>query len=334
MSVAAEHASTHYSNAFRYAQAPLWFDFYNCRVLIPEQRLYFFTMPYVLSGDEVPAGRRGLFFYDGGNGGPQPGSRCGWERIADRDWSASRERCEVHWKRRGASQMFGETEIRVTGPTSRWDVTIEPFLADQNPEETSLRHLDIGERFLLSRVPFIHRVPRMRAYASGVIEQEGRRHSFDRAIVYQAKNHGHGFPDEWIWIHAGAFREDDNLAIEAGWMRFHGGEAALVRISTPTGVRFLASWGGDEVNARRDGDHYSFRGAARDGSLRVSGEGRHGEAIKFEFPTPDGGRFDNDECLVGELAVDYGGRRLTTNMAALALARRIPPPAGQEFDRQ
>jgi hypothetical protein len=333
MSVAVDQAPTHYSNAFRYVQASRWFDFYNCRVLIPEQRLYFFTMPLMLSGADVPEGRRGLFVYDGGNGGMSLGSRCGWERIEAADWSASRDRCDVRWTRGGEDQWFGESEIRVTGPTSRWDVTIEPFLADQQPEETNLRHLDVGERLLLSRVPFIHRVPKMRAYASGSIEQDGRRHSFKRAIVYQAKNHGHGFPEEWIWIHASAFHEEADLALEAGWMRFDGGEAALVRISTPAGVRLLTSWGGDEITARRDGDTYSFRGAARDGSFRVSGEGRHGDAVAFSFPTPDGGRFDNDECLSGGLSVDCGGRHLTTHMAALARARRVPPPAGQEFDR-
>lgn len=329
-------AAAHYSNAFRFVDAPLWFDFYNCRVLVPEQRLYFFTMPFILSGTELPPERRGLFVYDGGNGGNAPGSRCAWERIGAR-WTASPERCDVRWERGGKEQVFSETEIHVTGPTSRWDVTIEPFIADQAPEETSPRRHDVAERLLLARVPFIHRVPRMRAYASGTIEQEGRRHTFSRALVYQAKNHGRGFPDEWIWIHSGAFAEDGALAIEAGSMLFSGGgSAAFIRVATPKGVRFLTSWGGaDQVMARRnDDDSYEFTGVSGDGSLRVSGRGRHGEPVTFSFPTPDGGRFDNDECLVGELTVDLDGRHLTTNMAALARARRMPPPAGDEFHRQ
>ncbi len=333
MTATAEIVPVHYSNGFRYTTAPRWFDFYNCRVLLPEQRLYFFTMPFVLSGTELPAGAGGLLVYDGGNGGPSPGSRCAWERI-DGDWSASADRCDVRWDRDGIEQEFGERRIRVTGPTSQWDVTLEPFLADQQPEETNPRRLQIGEQFLLSRVPFVHRVPRMRAYASGTIVQEGRRHSFDRAIVYQAKNHGHGFPDEWIWIHCGAFREDPALAIEAGWMRYGGGEStALIRIATALGVRFLLSSNGDAVDVRREGDTYTFHGLSRDGALEIDGTGTHGEPVAFSFPTPDGGRFENDECLTGELAVTLAGRRLTTNMAALAHAHRLPPPAGEEFYR-
>jgi hypothetical protein len=333
MTATVEIAPVHYSNGFRYTTAPRWFDFYNCRVLLPEQRLYFFTMPFVLSGTELPPGAGGLLVYDGGNGGPSPGSRCAWERIGT-GWTASPDRCDVRWRRDGAEQEFGERRIRVTGPTSQWDVTIEPFLADQQPEETNPRRLELGEQLLLSRVPFVHRVPRMRAYATGTIVQEGRRHSFQRAIVYQAKNHGHGFPDEWIWIHCGAFREDPALAIEAGWMRYaENGSAALIRISTALGVRFLMSWNGDDVDVRRDGDAYSFRGVSRDGALEIDGTGTHGDPVAFSFPAPDGGRFDNDECLTGELSVTLAGRRLTTNMAALASARRLPAPAGEGFYR-
>lgn len=331
MTATFEIAPVHYSNGFRYTAAPRWFDFYNCRVLLPERRLYFFTMPFVLSGTELPSGAAGLLVYDGGNGGPEPGSRCAWERI-DGHWSASADRCDVRWLRNGVEQELGERRIRVTGPTSTWDVTIEPFLADQHPEETNPRRLEMGERLLLSRVPFVHRVPRMRAYASGTIVQEGRRHSFERAIVYQAKNHGHGFPDEWLWIHSGAFREDPAIAIEAGWMRYGDGQSAsLVRIATALGVRFLFSWNGDDVDVRREGDAYTFRGVSRDGALEIEGTGTHGEPVAFSFPTPDGGRFDNDECLTGELSVKLAGRRLTTNMGALARARRVPPPAGEEF---
>ena len=331
MTVSAAISPVHYSNGFRYTTAPRWFDFYNCRVLIPERRLFFFTMPFILSGTELPSGMAGLLVYDGGNGGPGPAARCEWERI-DGPWSASSERCDVRWRRGGEEQEFGEQRIRVTGPTSQWDVTIEPFLADQQPEETNPRRLEMGERLLLSRVPFVHRVPRMRAYAAGTIVQEGRRYTFDRALVYQAKNHGHAFPDEWIWIHSGAFREDPAMAIEAGSMRYGDGEsAALVRISTALGVRYLMSWNGDDVRVRRDGNAYEFYAVTRDGGLEIQGAGVHGDAVAFSFPTPDGGRFDNDECLTGELTVSLAGRRLTTNMAALARAWRLPPPAGQRF---
>src|SRR5215467_15111229 len=123
-------APVHYSNGFRYTNAPRWFDFYNCRILLPERRLFFFTMPFMLSGPELPAGAGGLYVYDGGNGGAMPGGNCAWERI-EGPWSASSDRCDVRWRRGGAGQEFGERHIRVTGPTSQWDVTIEPFLADQ-----------------------------------------------------------------------------------------------------------------------------------------------------------------------------------------------------------
>ena len=52
----------HLRNGFRFANQPRWFDFYNCRVVLPEQGLYFFAVPYVLSGAEIPDEDRGYTF--------------------------------------------------------------------------------------------------------------------------------------------------------------------------------------------------------------------------------------------------------------------------------
>ena len=313
-----------YRNSFRFAGAPRWFDFYNCRVALPEQGFFFYTMPFSLSGAETG---RGFWVYDGGNGGPSGGSRCAVERLDPGDMRASSERCDVRWSKPGADDnLFSARRIRLAGPSCRWDITIEPFLADEQVVETDRRRYDVTERLLLQRAPFIHRVPRMKGFAAGTIEQEGRLHRFERGIVYQAKNHGRAFPERWLWIHANAFPEAPGLAVEAASLLAHDGKPmTLARVATPERVVMLSSLTGDDVEVGFDGGRYAFRAAAKDGSFAFSGEGRHGDEVVFSFPAPEGGVFESHECFVEPLAVRLEGRSLTAGLAALAHARWLPP---------
>jgi hypothetical protein len=311
-------------NSFRFADAPRWFDFYNCRVVLPERQLFFYTMPFVLSGVEA---ERGCWVYDGGNGGPEGRSICAVERLPEGEIQASRDFCDARWRARdGRENLFSARRIRLSGPGSQWDVTMEPFLSDDHEPDKDRRRFDIAERFLLQRVPFIHRVPQMKAFASGTIVQGGRTHHFERGVVYQAKNHGHGFPDTWLWIHANAFASAPELAIEAAALSWRGGKVVtLARVATPERVVAMSSLTGDDVGVEFDGQQYKLRAAAKDGTVEFRGEGKHSDEVVFSFPAPQGGLFESRECFIGQLAVRLHGRDLTTNMAALAHARWIPP---------
>ena len=310
-------------NAFRYRTQPQWFDFYNCRVTLPDQDVFFFVMPYLLSGENVPSERAGLYVLDGGNGGADRRMQTGIERIGMDGWSASTEGCGVHWTKDDQDNVFTETHIRMTSPHSRWDVQIEPYLTDRAEPVTDLRRFDIEERLILRRVPFIHRVPHMKGLASGVIEFAGQRYEFDRGLVYQAKNHGPRLPDRWTWIHANAFAEDETLAFEVGSNPALDGDAAMIRIIRPDSHQMLTTWEDAEIHLRRTGDGYTFSGASADGSLTVSGEATHGEAVVFRVPAPGDDTFEIDEDLLGVLSVTINGETYTTRHAAVGIAHHL-----------
>ena len=316
------------ANSYRFDGQPKWFDFWNCRVTLPDRGVYFYVMPFILSGSEVPAERVGMRLYDGGNGGDAGGptaSRCNDVPIAEGAWSASTETCNVRWRNtQGKEQWFTDTHIKVDGPTTRWDVTIESFLFDRLEAETDPRRIALEERAMLRQAPFIHRVPRMKGYASGTIEQDGVVYEFDRGIVYQAKNHGIAIPKHWTWIHANQFEEDEALAFEAaGLLNDKGQNQAMIRIITPDGVRMISAWNGDQVSVVRKGDEYHIEGEAKDGSLTVSARGLHKDNVVFTFPSPDGTDTENDESFVGDLSVTIDGRAYHARFPALGYLHRI-----------
>lgn len=311
-------------NSLRYEGASRWFDFWNVRVVLPNQRLFFFIMPFVLSGTDACTVRKGLYVYDGGNGGPAIGCRTAMEEIGTEGWSASSSKCDVRWSRFGApDNRFAEDHVCVVGPTTRWDVRITPFLADEQNPVLDKRQAELRQWMLLRKFPFIHRVPRVKGYAAGTIEHNGRCYSFERAPLYQAKNHGHAFPDDWLWIHANAFVEDEHLGLEAARLRTADGmEASMVRVARPEGTRLLCSWRGDEVEVESAGDKYRFHAQSKDLSFCISGTAVHGESVRFTFPSPDGSYFDNDECLVGVLEANVQGVSVSTTLAALGRSHR------------
>lgn len=318
-------AGTAMANSFRFSGQPRWFDFYNCRVFLPEHGVFFYAMPYMLSGAKAPQDKLGLYLYDGGNAGPAGRSVSKDIPIAREGWTASDAGCDVRWNHpeTGEAQWFTEGHIKLHGPLTTWDVKLESFLFDRDEPITDPRRFKIEEKTFLRQVPFIHRVPRMKGWASGVIEQEGNRFEFERGVVYQAKNHGHNYPENWTWIHVNHLLEDENIAFEAAGLNSDKGDAAMIRISTPDGVRFISTWAGDNVRLKRAGDHYTFGGTSADGSLEVEGEAVHGDNVVFHFPSPDGSTCENDECFVGKLSVKIDGKTYTTGHAALGYLHRV-----------
>lgn len=310
--------STEPSNALRFAGQPRWFDFYNCRVVLPEQQRFFYLLPFVLSGDEIPEARRGLYLYDGSNS--SGAHRDAMERIATGRWSASSEGCDLRW---GDGELFSATRIHVRGPRSRWDIHIRPFLSDHHGVEEAGRRFDLMEQLMLRRAPFIHRVPRMKGFATGWIEEGGKRWDLTDAPVYQAKNHGRAMPRRWMWLFANTFAEDSGLAFEiASLEQEDGPPEALARLSTPDGVELLTTGGGDSIALRWDGRQYHFSACSRDGRLALTGSATPDEHVVFTLPDPAGGGLDNAECFTGRLELDAAGRRRVATMAALGRAHR------------
>lgn len=323
--------SLDYGNALRHRRARRWFDFWNARVVLPERELFFYLMPFVLSGEDVPTESAGLYLYDGGNGGRERQPRFEQDRLpASVHWSASREACDVRWSEEdGVESRFTASEISARGPTTRWDVRIEPHLADEQKPASADRPVAVAERMMLQLVPFIHRVPRMKGWASGTIEQDGCTHRFERAPFYQAKNHGTDLPEAWTWIHGNAFAEDEDLAIEAACLRTDAGATvAMARVARAGGTRLLGTWRGDQVAVEEQRGDYRFRVSSSEGDLSLEGTARHGVSVSFTFPAPGGGRFENDECLLGALEANLDGRRVRTRAAALGRTRRVRPEGG------
>ncbi|MDX1418929.1 MAG: tocopherol cyclase family protein, partial [Rubricoccaceae bacterium] len=238
-------------NAFRHRGQPRWFDFYNCRVMLPEEGRFFFLMPYMLSGEAVSPERTGLYVLDGGNGGPTRRIQTGIERVGPDGWSAAEEGCGLSWASKGMQSVVTETAIQAVSPHGRWDVLIEPFISDRAEPVGDLRRFELEERLILRRVPFIHRVPVMKGYASGRIEWDGEEYRFDRALVYQAKNHGPTLPERWTWIHANAFAEDEELTFEVASNPTSDGAAAMVRIVRPDAHQSLTTWEGATIHLDR-----------------------------------------------------------------------------------
>lgn len=312
------------ANALRYTDQPHWFDFYNCRVALPERGVYFYVMPYINSGTSLAPDRTGLWVYDGGNGGPTRKSMCADERIGASSWSASSEKCDVRWFRNGAECVFSENAIRLTGPTTIWDITIESYLFDQDEPVLDPRRLKLEERGMLRLAPFVHRVPRMKGWATGFIEQQGVRYDFQRAVLYQAKNHGPMFPRQWTWIQANDFIEDSQLAFEVAGLQDARGDAAMLRIIRPEGVRMLSTWAGDSVSVSRSGLDYRFAARSGDGAVNVAGLGRHDpDNVLFRYACPEGGTAENDESFTGSLEVTINGQTCHARLPALGLLRKI-----------
>ena len=300
-------------NGLRYRSQPQWFDFYNLRVVLPHQGKFFFIIPYLLSGTEVK--NTGLTVYDGGNGSPD-GVAIATSTSIGGGWAASPSSCEVRW---GESNHLTASSVRCAGPTTKWNLTLRPFLTDTTKPIHHARRYDLVERMLLRYSPFVHRVPRMKGWADGWIEQNGQRWEVESAPVYQAKNHGRHLPERWIWIHANAFEEDESIAFEAAYQPgLNGTPMGLVRIARPGGVRELLTWTGADVSVvHRDG---RFEVEAQDERGCIRGVGSATEFVQFTVPDPRGEEFVITECLTGTLKLEFEGQRFTTNIAALGYA--------------
>lgn len=294
-----------------------WFDFWNCRVVLPKRGLWFHLMPHIVSGAKADPDTAGLWVLDGSGAG---GHTAGISRVGA-EFAASPDNLDVRWRAEGREHRFAAGRINASGSRSAWDVTITDAISDGSPQDA--RRLAVEERFLFGRVPFIHRVPRMKGYARGEIVCGGETFAFDRGLVYQAHNYGPRFPAAWTWVHALDIQGEDDLAFEAAGMPVEKGRVGIARVATSQGAKTLSSLLGDEVSVVEEGGEYNIAAKAKDGSLSLKAAASHGPAVRFAFPTPDGGTFAIDECFVGELALTLDGRELAARHTALGQANLL-----------
>lgn len=287
-----------------------WFEFWNVRVVLPEEGLWFHLIPHL----SVRDGEASLTVLDGGNGsgeGAAASMEVGPHRLG-------REGFSLSWEAEGEESVFAAGEVAASGPSTTWRVSVEPLVGDGSPDDARVQAAE--DSFALRRTPFVHRVPIMKGRAEGAITQGGREHRFDDGLVYLAHNYGPDFPPGWTWIHALAFDRDASLAFEAASMP--GTDQALVRICSSDGARTLSTLGGDRVEVERRGDDYSVRARSKAGDLWVTGTARHGAPVPFAFERPCGGLYEVEESFDGEVSISVSGRPHKASMAALGSAVR------------
>ncbi len=304
-----------YRNAFRFGGQPHWFDFWNLRVVLPEEGKWFFIMPHILSGQSVgEADRFTLFSGVLGDEGAQS-----WQEKVKGEWTASSENALVQWE----GGVLEEGAVVAKTAQAVWDVRWQRKLSDGTERgQEDKRAFDVVERLYLRKLPFVHRVPTMRGIAEGSIVQFGKVWDVEGGWVYQAKNHGTAFPNYWTWIHAVDTGHVEPRAMEVASMPTSNGSAGIFRWATPEGTRFFASFLGDEINLQEEDGHFSFTVKSSSGILIAEGEGEHGDIVDFSFPTPRGALFATPESFNGRLRGIVLGEEVKSDFPALGHAQK------------
>ncbi|MGD1905095.1 MAG: tocopherol cyclase family protein [Leptolyngbyaceae cyanobacterium] len=98
-----------------------------------------------------------------------------------------------------------------TGAIARWDYQIQPRYGwgpgPQRPTAGWLSYLPIFEPGW--QVLMAH------GWASGWVDWQGHRYTFEAAPAYSEKNWGGAFPQKWFWIQANCFTEYPDLTLTA-----------------------------------------------------------------------------------------------------------------------
>ncbi len=294
---------TDYRNAYRYPGKGNWFDFWNCRIVIPNDERWFFIMPHIISVDST---MKGYFYYCTSD------SEVNSLEISD-SISVSEEKAELRWN----DNLFSAQKIAISQGDFEWNFTIDTVCTDTNDPEENLRAFNVGERMLLRNLSFIHRVPTMKGRANGQIKLPNETIDLKDAIVYQAKNHGPDFPESWNWLHANVIPQFPNASFEIGMMPGKNGSEGIFRWAEKDETKFYASFLGDKVLLEAEGDHFTFSVVDKNEVEVIRGKVSHGEKKEIKFPTPNGGTFTTPESFNGYVSGNYLGKFFESNYPAL-----------------
>ena len=292
-----------YRNAYRYPEKGAWFDFWNCRVVIPDQKKWFFVMPHIISEDS----KKKSFFYHSSFD-----SEISMSEISE-ELHASKKNAEIRWK----DNLFSSRKIKISEKDYEWNFSIDPICTDGTGKGKDSRAFNVREKLHLRSLPFIHRVPTMKGYGNGYIKTPKEKINLENAIIYQAKNHGPDFPESWTWLHANIIPQFPNSSFEIGMMPSRGGFEGIFRWAEKGKTEVYASFLGDKVLLEKKGDDFVFSVRDKGGNEIIQGLASHGEKTEINFPTPAGEVFSTPESFDGYVSGSYLGQFFESEHPAL-----------------
>ncbi len=113
-----------------------------------------------------------------------------------------------------ATQHQGKLRDPGTGQIAKWQYTIQPIYgwgSPQHPQQSTagwlsqLQIFEPGWQILMAH-----------GLATGWMEWNGRRYTFDSVPSYSEKNWGRAFPQKWFWMNCNAFEDEPDLTLTAG----------------------------------------------------------------------------------------------------------------------
>ena len=294
-----------YRNSYRYPGKGNWFDFWNCRVVIPAEKKWFFVMPYVISTD---IGLRKFFYFCSSFSGVE----C--FEIFD-DLKMSQDDANIEWQ----DNLFSSDLISISEKDKSWNFSIDSVCSDGTEKGSDLRAFNVREKLHLRSLPFIHRVPTMKGFANGSIVFSGEKFDLKDAIVYQAKNHGPDFPDSWNWLHANIIPQFTNSAFEIGLMPTAKGDEGIFRWANKEKTNVYATFLGHDVHFENKGDSFDFLVRDQNKKIIIEGQAKHGSKRDIVFPSPETSDqvFLNPESFDGYVSGNYLGEFFESNFPAL-----------------
>ncbi|MBD61833.1 hypothetical protein CL645_03120 [bacterium] len=292
-------------NSYRYPGKGHWFDFWNCRIVIPSEKKWFFIMPYVISTD---SGLR-KFFYSCSSF-----SDVECFEIFD-DLKMSQDSANIRWQ----DNLFSSDLISISEKGKKWSFSIDSVCSDGTGKGSNLRAFNVREKLHLRSLPFIHRVPTMKGFANGYIDFLGNRFELKDAIVYQAKNHGPDFPESWNWLHANVMPQFPDSAFEIGLMPTADGDEGIFRWSNLSETDIYASFLGHDIYFESRDDSFDFFVKDKDKKIIIEGQAKHGSKKEIIFPSPkeNNQAFFNPESFDGYVSGNYLGKFFESDFPAL-----------------
>jgi hypothetical protein len=300
-------SSTNYDdlrNAYRYPGKGNWFDFWNCRVLLPEQNIWHFIMIHINSTD----GKTEAYFYHGSS----DSSEVSRHKLND-PIEASTLGKGVEW----AQNTFTPQKIDIHSEGYHWNFEIRRLCSDGTDFKVEKRVFDIGEKLLLRNNSFVHHVPTMKGFANGFINTPDELIKLDEAIVYQAKNHGKDFPDEWMWLHANHIPQFPNSSFEIGLIPGDNFDTGIFRWTNKGETKTYATYFGDKVFFNEKDNIFAFEVLDSAQNVVIKGSANHGVKKIIEFPTPNNGAFQTPESFNGYVSGYFHGEFFESEFPAL-----------------
>jgi len=292
-----------YRNAYRYPGKGAWFDFWNCRVVLPGEKKWFFIMPHIVSVDSK---KKSFFYFCSSD------SEISMSEISE-DVQVSEKNADIRWK----DNVFSSREMKIFEKDHEWNFSIDMVCTDGTERGEDTRAFNVREKLHLRSLPFIHRVPTMKGYANGYIKTPKERVSLEDAIVYQAKNHGPDFPESWTWLHVNIIPQFPNASFEIGMMPVKDGFEGIFRWAEKDKTKVYASFLGDKVFLEAKNDGFVFSVKDKHKNEVIKGKASHGDKKEINFPTPGGETFVTPESFNGYVSGVYLGKFFESEHPAL-----------------